>query len=412
MTPRGDGDTVPGSQPNVPKWRIAEDPTVATGSGAAIPPDPDASGAPPTASTVWQRLQRAPNRGSASQRAWVVAVGVVMLIAVGLAVTMPVVAQRFRHSTPHVTLYTVQSGLLKSEVGGGGLTYPVRSVDIIYPVTTQVTAVKVQVGQQVQAKQVLLTLNDSVLASQLQHAQAALQSAEAYLYTLQVDGALPTNIAAAQKQVQDAQALYNSLDTLLNSPEYNHGNIIAPFSGTVTALNATSATIVNAGTTLLTLADDSTIIVKAQFPLQQRPLVQIGQNADVYPAATPDQNFTGTVTTINPTLSNPGTDTFEVWISVANTKLFLFDNESMYVRVGTSVQFPTVPELAVINPDADSIVFVYSNGRAHLRHVTVGARDGDRFGISSGLTVGDQVILVGQYQLKDGDPVIVSATHK
>jgi hypothetical protein len=67
----------------------------------------------------------------------------------------------------------------------------------------------------------------------------------------------------------------------------------------------------------------------------------------------------------------------------------------------------TVPEVAVINPQTDAIVYVVNNGVAHLRRVVVGPRDLDRFGILNGLQAGDQVIVAGQYQLTDNEKVTV-----
>jgi multidrug efflux pump subunit AcrA (membrane-fusion protein) len=106
-----------------------------------------------------------------------------------------------------------------------------------------------------------------------------------------------------------------------------------------------------------------------------------------------------------PALSDAGSDTFEVWITVPNKAHLLFTGQSVYARLMSHQKMITVPELAVVNRDSDSIIFVYSGGRAHLRHVLIGARDGDRIGIVNGLQEGDQVVLIGQHQLTDGSRV-------
>src|SRR5579875_996863 len=326
-----------------------------------------------------------------------VIIGVVALAV--LAGIVAGVAKVFSPSTPVVGLYTVQKQSLAYFVGGGGLTYPAQSLTVSYPVNASVLSVNVQVGQEVQKGQQMLQLDSADLTSQLQQANAQVQIAQQYLNTLYYDGANPSLIASAQAQLTSAQAHYNALSSQLNSPEYSNGAIIAPFNGVVSAVNVTAGTVATMGTPLITLQDASTVIVYAELPLEQRSLVQIGQNVSVTPDATPDQTFHGKVITINPTLVNAGSDTFEAWISIPNPSLQLLLNESVYVRISSQESLPTVPQLAVINPDADAIVFVYSHGRAHLRHVVVGVRDGDRFGIVSGLNPGDQVILVGQYQL-------------
>lgn len=334
------------------------------------------------------------------------AAGLVLIIVLA-ALVLP----RFLNPTPTVTVYTVHVQALNSFVGGGGVTYPSQQITIVYPVNANVGKVNVQVGQQVKAGQVLMTLNSADLAAQLQRAQAQVQAAQAYLNSLEngpQTSSTPSQIASAQAQLQSAQGQYNALAAQLNSAQYSNGNIIAPFAGVVTSLAATPGAVAPANTTLLTLANLTTIIVKVQFPIDQRGEVQLNQTADIYPAAAPDQHFTGTITTINPNLTSTGADTFETWVTVQNPSLMLFNGETMYARVQTQVSLPSVPEVAVVNPDADSIVFVYgSDGRAHLQHVVVGLRDGTMFGITSGLQEGDQIILVGQFQLTDNEAVKV-----
>jgi membrane fusion protein (multidrug efflux system) len=338
------------------------------------------------------------------------AVALVLIIALGLLIV------HLAKTQPRVVLYTVHEQTLNSYVGGGGLTYAARTLNVAYPVSGRVMKVAVSVGQAVQAGQPLLTLDNATIAAQLEQAYVQLQTAQNYLNTLLAQPVPPTAngaaqhataIAAARRVVAIAQSHYDALNAQLSSPAYNHGTVTAPFTGVVTAINVTAGTLFSANKTLLTLQDISTIVVQVQFPLAERAQVRVGASAQVDPVAAPGQQFTGTVTAIVPALSSAGSATFTAWVTVPNNGQQLFTGESVYVRVASQQQLPTVPELAVINPDADSIVFVYANGRAHVRHVVVGLRDGDRFGIISGLQPGDQVILVGQYQLSDNEPVVV-----
>lgn len=389
-------------------------PTRAGGSGRSLPPlasfggDTQTDGMPSDIdSDTMPRMNapRTPKYGMKprSRRRLLLVVGAALVVLVlgGVA------AAHFLDKTPHVTLYTVQQQKLNTYIGGGGLTNPARSVNVVYPVSAIVTDVNVQVGQSVKQGQPLIALNSDNLNAQLAQAKAQWQNAQNYVNQLYASGATPATIASAQQIAANAKANYDALNTLLNSASYSHGKILSPFDGTVTQVNVTAGTIANAGTTLVTVADLSSIIVRAQLPIQQFNLVQLGQQATVTRAAAPGQQFNGTVTTINPILTSPGISTFEVWITVPNTTRQLLGSESVYARVLTTVNLPAVPEVAVINPDGDSTVFVYSAGKAHLRHVTVAARDGDMFGISDGLQPGDQVILIGQFQLHDNQPVVV-----
>lgn len=377
------------------------------GISAAVADDP-AESPPRRADTSTAR--RTVPLGWVRQHPWMVAgISGVIIVALIAGILLP----KITHKTARVRLYTVQTQALPIAIGGGGLTYPVQSLNIIYPVQAQVISVNTQVGQQVKQGQPLLTLDSAEIDRELAQARSSWQAAQTYLNTLIADGMLPTTpqYAAAQAQVENARASYDNLYALINSAEYHNGKILAPFTGVVTALNVTGGSIAAANLTLVTIADLSTIYVHAQFPLDERAQVKLGATAEVDPVAMPGQKFTGKITEINPVLTTAGGGTFEVWISVANPGMQLFVNESVFARVQVTQTMPVVPEVSVINPDADSIVFVYSAGHAHLRHVVVGARNGDQFGILSGLMPGESVIILGQYQLQDGEAVTVSGTQ-
>lgn len=377
------------------------------GISAAVADDP-AESPPRRADTSTARRTMPP--GWVRQHPWMVAgISGVIIVALIAGILLP----KITHKTARVRLYTVQTQALPIAIGGGGLTYPVQSLNIIYPVQAQVISVNTQVGQQVKQGQPLLTLDSAEIDRELAQARSSWQAAQTYLNTLIADGMLPTTpqYAAAQAQVENARASYDNLYALINSAEYHNGKILAPFTGVVTALNVTGGSIAAANLTLVTIADLSTIYVHAQFPLDERAQVKLGATAEVDPVAMPGQKFTGKITEINPVLTTAGGGTFEVWISVANPGMQLFVNESVFARVQVTQTMPVVPEVSVINPDADSIVFVYSAGHAHLRHVVVGARNGDQFGILSGLMPGESVIILGQYQLQDGEAVTVSGTQ-
>ncbi|HUY78806.1 MAG TPA: efflux RND transporter periplasmic adaptor subunit [Ktedonobacterales bacterium] len=378
----------------------------------AVAPAPTHPGPPQPARTRGAHKPTSARRAQNARRRLLTRIGISAAVVLVLIAGIAYGAQKFLNPTPKVQLYVVKNQELTSFVGGGGLTYPAQALDIIYPVSATVETVNVQVGQAVKSGQALITLNSADLTSQLQQALASYQAAQNYLSSLYASGASASLIAQAQSQVTTAKGRYDALNAQLSSSTYSNGNIIAPFAGVITAINVVPGSTAPANSALLTLQNESSVVVRVQLPLEQRAQVQVGQNAEVDPDATPSETFPGLVSVINPALTNVGSDTFEVWITVSNPNLQLLVGESIYARISVTETLPVVPELSVINPDSDSLVFVYSHGRAHARSVIVGVRDLDRFGIVSGLTPGEQVILVGQYQLSDNEPVKVTGIQQ
>ena len=357
-----------------------------------------------------------PSQGRRSRRGRAGHTRMRMLLA-GVAVLVVIASivygvQKGLNPTPKVELYAVTNQTLTTTVSGGGLTYPAQALKIMYPVSATVESVNVKVGQTVQSGQALIMLNSATLTLQLQQAFAAYQAAQNYLASLYASGASATLIAQAQSQVATAKGRYDALNAEQNSPTYHNGAIIAPFAGIVTTVDVVAGSTVRANSALLTLQDQSSVVVRVQLPLKQRGHVQVGQTAEVDPDAIPKDSYIGFVSVINPTLTKVGSDTFEVWITVANPNLQLLIGESIYARISVKETLPVVPQRAVVHPEANATVFIYSHGRAHARSVIVGVRGTDRVGVTSGLTPGEKVILVGKYRLSDNEPVKIIGAQR
>jgi len=363
-------------------------------------------------SSRWRGVQ--PTHGERSGRRLRMRTRILLIAAVALVALSGIGygAQAFVNRTPRVEVYVVSNQSLTTHVNGGGLTYPAQALNIVYPVVATIEAVNVQVGQAVQPGQALLKLNSAALTSQLQQALAAYQAAQGYLANLYASGASAALIAQAQSQVTTAKGRYDALNAELNSPTYHDGAVTAPFAGIVTKVNVVPGSTVRANAPLITIQDAHSVIVRVQLPLGERTHVQVGQTAEVDPDATPGASYTGFVSLINPALTKPGSDTFEVWITVDNPGLRLLIGESVYARISVSETLPVIPERAVVHPDANAMVYIYSHGRAHARQVHVGARGQSQIGVSRGLTPGERVILLGHNHLSDNQPVRVTGVQQ
>ncbi len=338
--------------------------------------------------------------------------GVVALVTLGLIGGIAYGVQRFVTRTPNVDVYVVKNQTLTGSVNGSGVIYPAQAVNIVYPVSATVKTVNVHLGQKVTPGQTLITLDSANLTSELQQAYAAYQAAQGYLNSLYASGASASLIDYAQSQVISAKGKYDALNAEMSSPTYSNGNLVAPFAGIVTAVDAVPGSIVRANRKLLSLEDERSVVIRAQASLKERGRVHLGQTAEIDPDATPNETFSGFVTAINAALTRPGSDTFEVWITVANPDLQLLVGESVYARISVHETLPTVPKTAVVHPEASASVFVYARGRAHARKVIVGVRGQAQLGLVSGLTPGEEVIIIGRYHLADNEPVKVTHVQR
>ena len=83
----------------------------------------------------------------------------------------------------------------------------------------------------------------------------------------------------------------------------------------------------------------------------------------------------------------------------------------MFSRVGIvferRAEALSVPRVALLDTDGSSNLFIVSGGKAEQRAIKVGLSNAGRIEVVEGLTGGEQVVIVGQNGLKDGNPVRV-----
>ena len=78
---------------------------------------------------------------------------------------------------------------------------------------------------------------------------------------------------------------------------------------------------------------------------------------------------------------------------------------SAFARIQEKGVALTVPRLALLNADHESIVFVARNQHAYVKHVQVIGQSGNTMLVSQGLHAGDRVVVVGVDTLRDGQAI-------
>jgi HlyD family secretion protein len=161
----------------------------------------------------------------------------------------------------------------------------------------------VQAGDKVEAGQVLVELDTSILEAQVREAEANLAFAETDLYYLirttgcQGKDCAPSykHIEVAENQVARAQALVDSAKAVLES----QSNLIAPFDGVIVSVDISLAESVTPGQVLIVIGDLSHYRIETT-DLSERdvPKVKVGQDVNVFVEAL-NQNFTGKVADVS-----------------------------------------------------------------------------------------------------------------
>jgi HlyD family secretion protein len=246
-------------------------------------------------------------------------------------------------------------------------------------------------------------------ASQLDLTKAEndLRLAEANI-TLRTRALNPNDRAQAAARVSQAEQHLGALDAQLS-----YATVRAPISGVVTDQALYEGSFISTGTTLVTIADTSEVIVKAPFSDTVAAQLKIGDVATILPTDLPGEQMSGQVTLISRSV-DPASRTVEVWVTLGNGAGRLRVNGAAQVTVAANAKRDAVvvPASAVTleatNADEGTVMVVDDASVAHETKVTVGIRTADKFEITSGLQGGETVVIEGNYALPDGSKVEIA----
>lgn len=337
-----------------------------------------------------------------------------------------------------VTVAAVTERSLSRYITFTAQTQPKKQVNLVAEVAGHVVSVPVSVGQWVAAGTVLVHLDTSTLAQQVNQADAGFKQAEAGLADahqayasaqreydrmapLYDAGAIPQKDwdqltdglerARLGAQVQ-APALLQQAEAglALARSQLDKAAIKAPMAGEVAAILTSAGNMVAPGTPVATVVDRSQIELTGV--LSDRQVVQVQPNlpVEVTLGALPGQVFTGIVETVAPA-ANPQVGGFPLTIVLPNPDGTLRPGMVAEVRIPVEQlqSALAVPADALLQRNGEAVVFVVIEGKAVERVVTTGLSDGIYTAVTSGLVAGDQAITSGQHFVADGMTVQIQA---
>jgi len=215
----------------------------------------------------------------------------------------------------------------------------------------------------------------------------------------------PNDRALAAARTAQAQQRVATLDAQLS-----YATIRSPITGIVTDQYQYQGEFASEGGKLVTIADTSTVIVKAPFSDTAVAQLKAGDTATVVPTDTSAGEMHGQVTLLSRS-SDPTNRTVEVWVTLGNSDGKLRANGAAQVTIAANSKNDAivVPASAVTletsNANEGTVMVVDDQHVAHETKVTIGIRTPDRVEIVAGLKGGETVVVEGNYALPDGTKV-------
>ncbi|HEX3186930.1 MAG TPA: efflux RND transporter periplasmic adaptor subunit [Pyrinomonadaceae bacterium] len=218
----------------------------------------------------------------------------------------------------------------------------------------------------------------------------------------------PNDRTLAAARTAQAQQRVATLDAQLS-----YATIRSPITGIVTDQFQYEGEFAPAGGKLVTIADSSTVIVKAPFSDTAVAELKTGDAASVVPTDTSAEEMHGQITLVSRS-SDPANRTVEVWVTLGNDGGRLRANGAAQVTVFANSKNDAIvlPASAVTleasNATEGTVMVVDAQNVAHETKVTTGIRTADKIEIVEGLKGGETVVVEGNYALPDGTKVEIA----
>lgn len=402
------------------------------------------------------------------KRQYIVGAAVVAVLCVPVVMKMTRKEPARSVEVDKIAFKNIKSSILAS----GHLLYE-EQVLLSPEVIGKVNTIFVKEGQKVSKGDLLLHLDDQTYRAEVAQQEAAVRQQRIVIEQQQLNVANQENqykrkvelhrmkmiadvqiddaryaVDAARIELRNSRSRLEQVEAILkqSNERLAKTNIKSPISGTITALDikvgetAVASQVSIAGSSLMTIANTSTMITEVNVDEADIAKITVGQEVEIHTAAYPETPIKGEVLTIplspkaNPAQAQGGASLARNY----NIKVKLSDTKNLTLRPGmtcraeifvaSSGKSLALPLQAVLSNNDENTelapkkngrkekveikteyyVFIDNAGKAEKRVVTIGVSDDSEQQILSGVKEGESVI-TGPYKilryLKPGDRV-------
>lgn len=312
------------------------------------------------------------------------------------------------------------------------------SETLVYSQTTEkIEQIKVKVGEQIEANQVLAIQSGRTQQQSVKQAKAGVESAKAQeelarqnharneqlfrekIISKQKFDETETALKSATLSVEQAQA------QLAQSQEQQGDTVIkAPFAGKIAQIFFNKGDMVSSGQAVFKIVNTGTYKAKLNVPETYAAYISLEQSVIATFPAIPDTEFVGSVTRIDEAIDTEKR-ALGIEVSFANLgddaklKSGLFGQFNIEIQRHDNVV--GIPDNALmtqttvnVNDRGEQVttktysVYVVEQGKAATKTVTPGIYASGRVELTSGVNMGNAVIVTGQNVVKNGDTVVIA----
>jgi membrane fusion protein, multidrug efflux system len=317
-----------------------------------------------------------------------------------------------------VQVQPVEHKELVFSVTAAGTVTPQRRVTVSAEVGARVLSVAVGEGSAVRAGGQLVRLNDREIRLQIQEASSSVSREQVDLAKsdferkerLFADGAVTrSTLDQAKNQYLSLDAAYRTAHARIAQLRERAAktNITSPLTGVVAQLLVEPGEFVGPGTPLAVIEDMEEVLVVVEVAdrdvVRLRPLQVVEATTDAYPGRV----FQGVIERVG-SVANPVTRSFEGEARIGNPKGEMRSGMITTIRILLDKRrCLVVPAAALLDErEGEARVLLVSGGTARSVEVGIGSRQDRDVELVQGLAEGDEVVVYGHDQVRDGQAVV------
>ncbi len=303
-------------------------------------------------------------------------------------------------SSRDVEAYIIKPDIFFEQLLANGKIESQSKVDLRFKKQDRISDIFVKNGQFVKEGTTLASQDNYNLKNQLEDAKLRLKKAKWEKEKMLVEFNLSDTSTSKsldyinlQSGFCDAKNYVDKIELLLDETILK-----APFSGFVANLTTKQGNYSSITEPFCSIISKDKLEVVFYILDNEKGMVRIGGNVDIFPYANKNNKYKGKISDINPEVDQNGMIRIKAKLLNTDSKLIAGMSVKIIVNKKTNKNI-LIPKSALVLRGGKEVVFSLSNNLAKWNYVTICGENSEYYAIEKGVNIGDTIIVSNNLNL-------------
>jgi membrane fusion protein, multidrug efflux system len=305
-----------------------------------------------------------------------------------------------------VAVESVKKGVLSEKVISTGTLEASEVLNLVSETQGKIIKIFREKGDRVSVGDIIAKVDDEVISANVLTAEANYAQFEKDVERLtrlsEENAVTKRDLEQVNIGLKKAKA-----DLITARKALNNTSIKSPISGYVNNDYITVGQLLGGGSPVCEIVNNSKLKLNIKVSESEVYKIEVGQEVTIKLTVFPDKKFTGTITSIAEKADAAMKFNVEITLNNdvdAHLKSGLYAEAELPVMNHEQL---IVSKAGIVGSMESPVVYVVENSIAVKRNLIIGQSNDKQVEVLQGLSAGEQVIVSGQLNLKDGDDVNV-----